>query len=105
MLPGILSQLGSESISSLKRMATSLSGAGEQKASTAQGEDDDDDVPGTNPNHPHESFRGCLFSIKDSTVVKNLVLRFSNTTAVENVFVSIPELVENFDVASKGEVK
>ena len=44
MLPGILSQLGSESISSLKRMATSLSGAGEQKASTAQGEDDDDDL-------------------------------------------------------------
>ena len=61
MLPGILSQLGSESISSLKRMATSLSGAGEQKASTAQGEDDDDDVPGTNPNYPRVSLEAACY--------------------------------------------
>ena len=46
MLPGILSQLGTESLTSLKRLATAAPAAGEQKVSTAQVEDDDDEVPG-----------------------------------------------------------
>ena len=53
MLPGILNQLGAESLQHLKRLATSV-GAGQQAASAAAGdsdkktideEDDDDDVP------------------------------------------------------------
>merc|ERR1712168_565865 len=53
MLPGILNQLGAESLQHLRRLATSV-GAGQQAASAAAGdsdketideEDDDDDVP------------------------------------------------------------
>merc|ERR1711928_40807 len=54
MLPGILNQLGAESLQHLKRLATSV-GAGQQAASaggagdsdkkTIDEEDDDDDVP------------------------------------------------------------
>ncbi|KAJ8305613.1 hypothetical protein KUTeg_016158 [Tegillarca granosa] len=46
MLPGILNQLGAESLSSLKKLATSVaSGAGDNKPSTDEIDEDDDGVP------------------------------------------------------------
>jgi len=50
MLPGILNQLGAESLQHLKRLATSVSGGDKVGASAAapaavEEEDDDDDVP------------------------------------------------------------
>ena len=47
MLPGILNQLGTESLSNLKKLATSVTGGGDHKANPAEIDDDDDDVPGT----------------------------------------------------------
>ncbi|BFZ00120.1 hypothetical protein BsWGS_03159 [Bradybaena similaris] len=44
MLPGILNQLGTESLSSLKKLASTVAGADINKQSTAD-VDDDDDVP------------------------------------------------------------
>lgn len=47
MLPGIINQLGTESLSNLKKLATSVSGGGDHhKANPAEIDDDDDDVPG-----------------------------------------------------------
>merc|ERR1711894_811604 len=46
MLPGILNQLGAESLSSLKKLASSVAGgAGDNKPSTEEIDDDDDGVP------------------------------------------------------------
>lgn len=46
MLPGILNQLGAESLSSLKKLATSVAGGtGDSKPSTDEIDDDDDGVP------------------------------------------------------------
>ena len=51
MLPGILNQLGAESLQHLKRLATSVgagqaaAAAGAEGAKTIEEEDDDDDVP------------------------------------------------------------
>merc|ERR1712150_412015 len=46
MLPGILNQLGAESLSSLKKLATTVSGGtGDSKPSTDEIDDDDDGVP------------------------------------------------------------
>lgn len=59
MLPGILNQLGAESLSNLKKLATNVTSAGDNKPVTAEIDEDDDEVP---------------------------------------------DLVENFDEASKGEV-
>ena len=46
MLPGILNQLGTESLSNLKKLATSVTGGGEHKSNPAEIDEDDDDVPG-----------------------------------------------------------
>jgi nascent polypeptide-associated complex subunit beta len=43
MLPGILNQLGSESLSSLKKLASSVAGGGGDPTKTNTEEDDDDD--------------------------------------------------------------
>lgn len=59
MLPGILNQLGAESLSNLKKLATNVTAGGDSKPVTADIDEDDDEVP---------------------------------------------DLVENFDEASKGEV-
>jgi len=60
MLPGILNQLGAESLSNLKKLATNVTaGAGDSKPVSADIDEDDDEVP---------------------------------------------DLVENFDEASKGEI-
>lgn len=59
MLPGILSQLGSENLSNLKKLATNVTAGGDNKPVTADIDEEDDEVP---------------------------------------------DLVENFDEASKGEV-
>jgi len=59
MLPGILNQLGAESLSNLKKLATNVTAGGEPKQSAADIDEEDDEVP---------------------------------------------DLVENFDEASKGEV-
>jgi len=51
MLPGILNQLGAESLTHLKRLATTVTAAGAKKgaaggdASTLDADDDDDDMP------------------------------------------------------------
>lgn len=46
MLPGILNQLGAESLSSLKKLATSVAGGtGDSKQCTDEIDDDDDGVP------------------------------------------------------------
>merc|ERR1712038_1654035 len=45
MLPGILNQLGAESLANLKKLATSVSSADSGKPITADIDDDDDDVP------------------------------------------------------------
>ena len=48
MLPGILNQLGADSLSGLKKLATSVSGGMESsKANPAEIDEDDEDVPGT----------------------------------------------------------
>jgi len=59
MLPGILNQLGAESLSNLKKLATNVSAGGDNNPASADIDEDDDEVP---------------------------------------------DLVENFDEASKGEV-
>lgn len=59
MLPGILNQLGAESLSNLKKLATNVTGGGEPKPAAGDIDEEDDEVP---------------------------------------------DLVENFDEASKGEV-
>lgn len=50
MLPGILNQLGAESLASLKKLATSVSTSGlggdGSKPATGEIDDDDDEVPG-----------------------------------------------------------
>jgi len=45
MLPGILNQLGAESLANLKKLATSVSSAESGKPVTGDIDDDDDDVP------------------------------------------------------------
>ena len=45
MLPGILNQLGAESLANLKKLATTVT-AGSEKANPAEIDEDDDDVPG-----------------------------------------------------------
>ncbi|XP_046571718.1 transcription factor BTF3 homolog 4-like [Haliotis rubra] len=46
MLPGILNQLGAESLSSLKKLASTVANAAGEGGKTSTGEiDDDDDVP------------------------------------------------------------
>merc|ERR1711942_283025 len=45
MLPGILNQLGAESLANLKKLATSVSSADPGKPVTGDSDDDDDDVP------------------------------------------------------------
>jgi len=59
MLPGILNQLGAESLQNLKKLATTVTAGGDSKPVSADIDEDDDEVP---------------------------------------------DLVENFDEASKGEV-
>ena len=50
MLPGILNQLGAESLASLKKLATTVSSAGMggdgSKHTTGDIDEDDDEVPG-----------------------------------------------------------
>lgn len=45
MLPGILNQLGAESLANLKKLATSVSSAESGKPVTGDIDEDDDDVP------------------------------------------------------------
>ncbi|BFZ16933.1 hypothetical protein BsWGS_19972 [Bradybaena similaris] len=45
MLPGILNQLGTESLSSLKRLASTVAGVVDSTKQTTADVDDDDDVP------------------------------------------------------------
>jgi len=45
MLPGILNQLGAESLNSLKKLASSVQASGESNKQTTGTVDDDDDVP------------------------------------------------------------
>ncbi|XP_056018907.1 transcription factor BTF3 homolog 4-like isoform X1 [Ostrea edulis] len=47
MLPGILNQLGAESFSSLKKLASTVAASGDNKQSTDDIDEDDDGVPGT----------------------------------------------------------
>ena len=61
MLPGILNQLGAESLSNLKKLATTVSGGGDISKPTTEDIDEEDD--------------------------------------------EVPDLVENFDEASKGEIQ
>merc|ERR1712168_204465 len=75
MLPGILNQLGAESLQHLKRLATSV-GAGQQAASgggagdsykkTIDEEDDDDDVPDLVENFDEASKNEASADNKDS---------------------------------------
>uniref|UniRef100_A0A0B7AN94 Transcription factor BTF3 n=1 Tax=Arion vulgaris TaxID=1028688 RepID=A0A0B7AN94_9EUPU len=46
MLPGILNQLGTESLSSLKKLASTVAGVGDINKQSTADVDDDDDVPG-----------------------------------------------------------
>uniref|UniRef100_A0A0B7AKT1 Transcription factor BTF3 n=1 Tax=Arion vulgaris TaxID=1028688 RepID=A0A0B7AKT1_9EUPU len=45
MLPGILNQLGTESLSSLKKLASTVAGVGDINKQSTADVDDDDDVP------------------------------------------------------------
>ena len=45
MLPGILNQLGAESLTHLKRLASNVTGGAGLEAAAEGGEDDDDEVP------------------------------------------------------------
>uniref|UniRef100_A0A8W8IJY1 Uncharacterized protein n=1 Tax=Magallana gigas TaxID=29159 RepID=A0A8W8IJY1_MAGGI len=45
MLPGILNQLGAESFSSLKKLASTVAASGDNKQSTEDIDEDDDGVP------------------------------------------------------------
>lgn len=45
MLPGILNQLGAESLSNLKKLATNVTAGGDSKPVTADIDEDDDEVP------------------------------------------------------------
>ena len=45
MLPGILNQLGAESLTHLKRLASNVGGATGLEAAAEAGDDDDDEVP------------------------------------------------------------
>lgn len=45
MLPGILNQLGAESLANLKKLATTVTGGSDNKPATAEIDDEDDDVP------------------------------------------------------------
>ena len=45
MLPGILNQLGAESLTHLKRLASNVTGGAGLDAAPEAGEDDDDEVP------------------------------------------------------------
>merc|ERR1719322_778088 len=89
MLPGILNQLGAESLQHLKRLATSVSG--DNKAAAAgptaavEEEDDDDDVPDLVENFDEAS--------------KNEAA----SAAAKDDDDDVPDLVENFDEASKNE--
>ena len=45
MLPGILNQLGAESLTHLKRLASNVTGGTGLEAAAEAGEEDDDEVP------------------------------------------------------------
>ena len=45
MLPGILNQLGAESLTHLKRLASNVGGATGLEAAAEAGDEDDDEVP------------------------------------------------------------
>jgi len=45
MLPGILNQLGAESLSNLKKLATNVTAGGDSKPASAEIDEDDDEVP------------------------------------------------------------
>jgi len=77
MLPGILNQLGAESLQHLKRLATSVGagqaaaaggagGAGAEGAKTIDEEDDDDDVPDLVENFDEASKNEASADTKDS---------------------------------------
>lgn len=72
MLPGILNQLGAESLQHLKRLATSVgagqaaAAAGGEGAKTIEEEDDDDDVPDLVENFDEASKNEASADTKDS---------------------------------------
>merc|ERR1711997_784748 len=86
MLPGILNQLGAESLTHLKRMASNVTGGG---AANMEGgiEDDDDEVPDLveNFDEPSKNEAATTDAIADITEATNAVVDITETTEPEAV--------------------
>jgi len=103
MLPGILNQLGAESLQHLKRLATSVGagagagGAGGESGKPAavdEDEDDDDDVPDLVENFDEASKNEASADNKEKEEIAPVPVENSD---------DVPDLVENLDEAPKVE--
>merc|ERR1712072_505705 len=96
MLPGILNQLGAESLTHLKRLASNVTGGG---AANMEGgiEDDDDEVPDLveNFDEPSKNEAATTDAIADITEATNAVVDITETAE--------PEAVEAAPVVEKIE--
>merc|ERR1712079_716355 len=88
MLPGILNQLGAESLTHLKRLASNVGGATGLEAAAEGGDDDDDEVPDL-----VENFDEASKDVKATEEVK----------ATEDVKISEETPAENVEAASTEE--
>merc|ERR1712156_292878 len=94
MLPGILNQLGAESLTHLKRLASNVGGATGLEAAAEGGDDDDDEVPDLVENFDEAS--------KDEKATED-VKATEEVKATEDVKISEETPAENAEAASTEE--
>jgi len=94
MLPGILNQLGAESLTHLKRLASNVTGGGAPNMEGAIEDDDDDEVPDLveNFDEPSKNEAATTDAIADVTDV---------TEVVPDVTEVVPEVVPDAPVEEK----
>merc|ERR1711874_452119 len=94
MLPGILNQLGAESLTHLKRLASNVTGGGAANMEGGIEDDDDDEVPDLveNFDEPSKNEAATTDAIADVTEV---------TEVVPDVTEVVPEVVPDAPVEEK----
>merc|ERR1712228_473761 len=87
MLPGILNQLGAESLTHLKRLASNVTGGGAANMEGGIEDDDDDEVPDLveNFDEPSKNEAATTDAIADITEATNAVVDITETTEPEAV--------------------
>jgi len=87
MLPGILNQLGAESLTHLKRLASNVTGGGAANMEGGIEDDDDDEVPDLveNFDEPSKNEAATTEAIADITEATNAVVDITETTEPEAV--------------------